>query len=189
ALRAAVENVAAQRRALPVGAAVAGYEFVSVGGDKVALSALAVPNQTSLFIYNFMYAPALGQGACPMCCSMLDGLNGAAGEMQSANGLAIVARATPEELKAISQERGWNNLPLYSSDGQFARDFGGEDADGGQWPMMHVFERDAENRENFRHFWSSELFYHKSDWPAHHRHIDMIWAKWNLLDMTRGGRG
>lgn len=188
-LRAAAEKVAAERRRLPQGAAVGDYRFVTPRGETVALNELAGPGQQSLFIYNFMYAPAIGQGACPMCCGFLDGLNGAAPALTQQAGLAVVARATPEELAEIGAQRNWRNLRLYSSGGDFARNFGGESADGGQLPMMHVFERDTSDQGGFRHFWSSEMFFHQSNWPAHPRHMDMIWSYWNLLDLTRNGRG
>jgi predicted dithiol-disulfide oxidoreductase (DUF899 family) len=52
--------------------------------------------------------------------------------------------------------------------------------------MANVF---AKSPEGVRHFWGSELLYAPAATFGDHRHIDMGWALWNILDMTPGGRG
>src|ERR687895_1264099 len=73
-LRKQVETVAAQRRKLPAGGEVPeDYVFEGEKGP-VRLSQL-FENGNTLVAYRFMYGPKM-QKACPMCTSMLDGLDG-----------------------------------------------------------------------------------------------------------------
>ena len=52
--------------------------------------------------------------------------------------------------------------------------------------MMHVW---VKSEEGPRHFWASELFYHKDEqWQHHPRHLDTVWPLWNLFDLTPHGR-
>ena len=187
-LRAKTEEVAALRRKLPVGAAPReDYEFTDVDGDPVLLSQLFADGQNSLFLYNFMFAPTMGQGACSMCVAFLDSLDGAAPHIGDRVSVAVAAKASPEELKAFAANRGWRNLRLISAAGNnYNADYGAEAPDGSQLPMAHVWRRTPTGT---RHFWSSELFSYSSDWPNHPRHVDAMWPLWNVFDVMPEGRG
>src|SRR5438445_7232531 len=85
-LRQRLEEVAAPRRRLPLGGVPPeDYVFEEGGADladersvrSVKLSELFVLPAASLVVYSFMYGPAMAE-PCPMCTSMLDGLNGTA---------------------------------------------------------------------------------------------------------------
>jgi predicted dithiol-disulfide oxidoreductase (DUF899 family) len=39
------------------------------------------------------------------------------------------------------------------------------------------------------HFWSTELNLMPAEPGQNHRHIDMMWPLWNVLDTTPEGRG
>src|SRR5262249_10814320 len=81
ALRAQIEAVAAQRRALPLGGKVPeDYVFERSGRtsmpEKVRMSELFGPHDT-LILYSFMYGPERDL-PCTGCTHLLDGLDGAA---------------------------------------------------------------------------------------------------------------
>jgi predicted dithiol-disulfide oxidoreductase (DUF899 family) len=187
ALRRQVEAVAAQRRALPPGGE-APEDYVFEEGDParpVRLSELFGDKET-LLIYCYMYGPAM-ERPCPMCSSMLDGLDSQALHITQNVALAVTARSPIERILAFKAERGWRNLRLVSSaQNSFHRDYHGETADGAQWPIMNVFTRKG---GHIRHTWSSELAFAPSDPGQNQRHIDPIWPLWNALDLAPEGRG
>src|SRR5690349_7221161 len=78
ALRKKVEAVAALRRKLPPGGVVP-EDYAFEEGDparQVRLSELFGERDT-LVTYSYMYGPSMAR-PCPMCTSILDGLNGSA---------------------------------------------------------------------------------------------------------------
>jgi predicted dithiol-disulfide oxidoreductase (DUF899 family) len=183
-LRKKVEEVAALRRKLPLGGEVPeDYVFGGTGG-KVKLSELFTRGNT-LVAYNFMYGPKMRE-ACPMCSSMLDGLNGNAQHIAQRTNLVVIARSPLARILEYARGRGWSNLRLLSSEkNTYNRDYGGETADGEQMPMLNVFRRNG----TVRHFYATELLHAKLQKGQDPRHIDMIWPLWNLLDFTPEGRG
>lgn len=208
-LRRATEAVAAARRALPPGGEIPeDYVFQGAGADgaptDVRLSELFAPGKNSLLIYTFMFprsanderpGPTSGQtallplaeGPCPSCVSLLDQLEGAAEHVAQHVNLVVVAKAPLPRVLAFAAERGWRRLRLLSSAANaYNRDYLGETAAGDQMPMLNVFHRDG---ETIRHFWGSELFYAPSDPGQDPRHVGTIEPLWNVLDLTREGRG
>ena len=191
ALRRQVEEVAKLRRTLPLGGAVPeDFEFDEaadvVGMQKVRLSELFAPGKDTLILYNYMFSLAMGN-PCPMCTSILDSLEGAAPHIAQRANMAVVAKVPLPRLLTFARNRGWRNLRFLSSaDNSFNRIYQGEDEEGGQNPMMHIFVR---RNGKIRHFWASELFFVKPERGQNMRHVDMIWPLWNLLDLTPEGRG
>ena len=187
-LRALAEEIAEDRRNLPKGGALLeNYVFQKASdGAAVSFSQLFEHSKNTLFAYSFMFRA--GAAPCSMCVSLLDSLNGAANHLQQKISLAIIARASPQELKELASERGWGNLKFYSSQGNsYNPDYRAEDDAGSQLPIMHVWQKDE---TGIHHFWASELFYHNDpDWKQQPRHADMIWPLWNVLDLTPQGRG
>lgn len=191
-LRRQIEAVAAQRRRLPLGGAVPVdyvFEQPTAGfgpGEEVKLSQLfALPN-SSLAIYSFMYGPGMAE-PCPMCTSILDSLNGEAPHIVQRINLAVVARSPISRVVDFAHLRGWHNLPLLSSlENSYNRDYHGETETGAQMPCLNVFSK---RNGRIHHVWASELLFGKTDADMGHRHVDMIWPLWNLLDFTPDGRG
>ncbi len=143
-------------------------------------------DKDTLVAYSFMYGPAMAK-ACPMCTSMLDGLNGQAPHIGQRVSLVVIAKSPLERIRAFARERGWSKLRLLSSaENTYNRDYYGEGPDGSQWPSLNVFVR--QNGE-IRHFYHTELLFPPAEPGQNHRHVDMIWPLWNLLDYTPGGRG
>jgi len=184
-----IEAVAAQRRALPLGGALAeDYVFTAGPADlasdepaaQVRLSDL-FGQHDSLLLYSFMYAPDMDR-PCQMCTSLLDGLNGAAPDIAHRTAFAVVAKSPLPELRAFARERGWANLRLLSSDGTtYNRDYHGESGDGEQRSRMNVFVRRG---SQIRHFYATEQTELRPDWGE--RHLDLLWPLWNALDLTEG---
>jgi predicted dithiol-disulfide oxidoreductase (DUF899 family) len=185
-LRRQLEAVAAQRRRLPPGGPPpTDYVFESVNGESVRLGQLFGDRDT-LLLYNWMYGPNQDH-PCPMCSSFLDAWNANARFLRQRVAMAIVGRSPAERLGAFARSRGWHDLPVLSSArNTFNRDYFGEDDDGSQQPMLHVFVR---KDGQVRHFWSSELLYAPTDPGQDPRHIDLGSPLWSLLDLTPGGRG
>ena len=182
ALRVKVEAVAALRRKLPAGGPVPeDYVFGSEAGP-VRMSELFSRGDT-LLAYSFMYGPKMAH-ACPMCTSMLDGLNGNALHIAQHTNLVVIAKSPLARVVEFARLRGWNNFRLLSSAGtSYNRDYHGEAPDG---PMLNVFVR---RKGALRHFWGSELLGEKSEPGQNGRHVDMLWPLWNALDLTPEGRG
>ncbi len=192
-LRRVTEAVAAARRELPPGGVVPqDYVFQQAGPGgtptEVRLSELFVRGLDTLVIYNFMFPRALDdEGPCPHCTSMLDALDGAAQHITQRVNFAVVAKAPLPRILAHAHQRGWRGLQLLSSAGTtYNRDYFGEDAEGGQRPMLNVFQRDG---EAIRHFWGSELLDAPTEPGQDPRHVDSIDPQWNLFDFTPQGRG
>ncbi len=205
-LRQAIERVAAQRRALPLGGEVPDdYRFEAAdGGGEVRLSELFAAGTDTLVIYSFMFPrnsadprPAAAEGAssrwpltetpCASCTSILDGLDGAAPHLTQRLNLAVVAKAAPDRIRAFAEERGWRNLRLLSSrNNAYNRDYHAETADGGQLPLLNVFVREA---DHIRHSWASELLFAPRPPAGEPRHVDLVWPIWQVLDLTPAGRG
>lgn len=184
-LRKQIEAVAAQRRALPPGGEVPqDYVFEGEQG-KVRLSELFTRGST-LVVYSFMYGPEMGE-ACPMCTSILDGLDGNALHIAQRTDLVVIAKSPLERILAFARNRGWKNLGLLSSAGNsYNVDYYGEDAEGRQWPMLNAFTRVS---GKMRHTWGSELLFLDAEPGQNSRHVDLLWPLWNVLDLTPEGRG
>jgi predicted dithiol-disulfide oxidoreductase (DUF899 family) len=187
ALRRQVEKVAALRRKLPAGGKVP-QDYVFEEGDPpraVRLSELFGERDT-LVAYSFMYGPGMDK-ACPMCTSMLDGLDGNAPHIAQRTNLVVIAKSPIGRILEHARARGWHNLRLLSSAGNdYNRDYRGESPDGSQWPMLNVFVR---RKGAIRHFYGTELLFARTERGQNNRHVDLIWPLWNLLDFTPEGRG
>jgi len=188
-LRARIERVAAMRKELPLGGLVAeDYAFEAVDDHgrvkTVRLSDLFEGTKTSLFVYSFMYGPNM-DNPCPMCSSIIDGLNGNAHHISERVNLAVVARSPIERIMEFAKERHWNRLRLLScANNSYGLDYFGEDAKGNQMPMANVF---VKKDGSFHHFWGTDMLY--AGLEGQPRHVDLMWPLWNVLDTTPEGRG
>jgi predicted dithiol-disulfide oxidoreductase (DUF899 family) len=187
------ERVAELRRSLPAGPPIQDYEFVEGPasldeGDeplsKVRLSELFTALDRSLVIYHFMYGKKQ-TNPCPMCTAWIDSFNGVAHHLVQNVDLAIVAAADPATLRAHARNRGWSKLRLLSAgDTTFKYDLGSEDREGHQDSTISIFSRESDG--TLRHFYSGH------PWLADdikERGIDELNPIWNVLDLTRQGRG
>jgi predicted dithiol-disulfide oxidoreductase (DUF899 family) len=186
-LRKRVERVAGMRRKLPLGGPVPeDYVFHEGSGRQVKLSELFRDNLNTLLIYGYMFGPQAKQ-PCPMCTSFLDSLEGAALHLAQRANLAVVAKSPIDRIQQLAESRGWRRLRLLSSaNNNYNRDYYGENAEGGQLPMMNVFTR---RKGKIYHTYATELQFLPPEEGQNQRHIDMMWPLWNVLDLTPEGRG
>src|SRR4030095_3817152 len=130
-----------------------------------------------------MYGPDV-EAPCPLCTSFLDGLNAQAPHLTQQISVAVVARSPIQRIVDFAKGRNWGALRLVSARANsYQADYLGEDAEGKQWPMANVFVKTS---DGIHHFWGSELLYAETDGDS--RHIDMLLALWNVLDLTPAGR-
>jgi predicted dithiol-disulfide oxidoreductase (DUF899 family) len=185
ALRRQTEKVAAMRRKLPAGGAVPeDYVFDSEQGP-VRLSQLFTRGDT-LVAYSFMFGPKM-KAPCPMCTSIIDGLNGNAVHIAQRVPLVVIAKSPLQRILQFARGRGWSQLRFLSSEkNSYNRDYHGETPDGSQMPMLNVFSRKG---GVVRHFYGTELQAAPADSGQNERLVDPIWPLWNLLDYTPEGRG
>lgn len=196
-LRHQNESVAAQRRALPLGGEVpTDYELTewdAAAGkpSRRRLSELFAPGKDALFLYSFMFRPGEEglplEVPCPICTSIVDGIDGAVHHLDQQIAFAVVAKAPVESLAAHAHARGWRRVRLLSSAGTtYNRDYHAETEDEEQFAMATVFVR---RDGRIHHFWSSELWYASPEAGQHPRHVDFMWPLWAILDRTPQGRG
>jgi predicted dithiol-disulfide oxidoreductase (DUF899 family) len=192
-LRNQRERVAELRRRLSQGPAVEDYVFEEGpveldAGDtpirSVRLSQLFTRPDRSVVIYQFMYGKKQTK-PCPMCTAWIDGFNGVAHHLAQNLDLVIVAAADLVSLRSHARTRGWNRLRLLSAGSStFKYDFGGEDKEGNQDSTISVFTQDSNG--TIRHSYTG----HPSlALDIEERGIDELTPIWNVMDLTRQGRG
>jgi predicted dithiol-disulfide oxidoreductase (DUF899 family) len=137
----------------------------------------------------FIPGPAalpLEQG-CPLCTSIIDGIDGAIPHITQQVNFAVVAKPPIEKFQGHAQARGWRHARLLSSaNTTYNRDYHGEDDDDAQRPVATVFvQRDG----RIHHSWTSELMWIGSEPGQDPRHVDFMWPMWAVFDRTPAGRG
>ena len=187
------ERVAEMRRHLPPGAVLQDYEFQEGpacldSGDSpvrtVRLTELFSARDRSLIAYHLMFGKRQ-TSPCPMCTSLIDGLNGLAPHIEQTADMVIVAAAEPEALRAHARTRGWDKLRLLSAgDSSFKYDMGSEDRSGNQDSTISVFTLGADGVP--RHFYSAHP---RMSAELNTRGLDLLNPIWNYLDLTPQGRG
>lgn len=195
ALRRNIEEVAALRRQLPLGGEVPqDYVFAQGSSDladsgtekKIRMSELFTPGKDTLVLYSYMFGPNMKE-PCVSCTSILDGLNGTSQHVTQRINFYAVAKSPIQRIRTVARERGWNHLPLLSSEGStYNQDYFGEDEKGNQRPSLNVFVR---RDGKIYHIYHSELMFSPKEPGQDDRHVDMIWPLWNLFDYTPDGRG
>ena len=193
ALKEHCEEVAALRRALPLGGAVTTDYVFREGPTELAendprgffdttLSSLFSESRKAPIVAHIMFAPE-AERACPMCSMWADGYDPIARHLAARAGIVAIAKAELGRFRAYARERGWTHLRLLSShDNGFNRDFNVE-RDEGQLPALSVFTREADGRIHHRYTTEGSLVY------EHHRMMDLYSPVWNLLDLLPEGRG
>jgi predicted dithiol-disulfide oxidoreductase (DUF899 family) len=196
-LRRQLEAAALKRRALPLGGelptdyAFDEWDSRTGGVRRVRFSELFGAGMDTLFLYSFMFKP--GQRGvplelpCPICTSIIDGIDGAVPHITQRSSFAVVAKAPIERFAAHARARGWRNARLLSSAGStFNRDYRAEGPDEEQFAMASTFVR-REGRTH--HLWSSEIWFVPPEPGQNPRHVDFMWPLWSVLDRTADGRG
>ncbi len=185
-LRRHIERVASQRRALPPGGVVPeDYVFQGPHGPERLTDMFG--RHDTLVTYNWMFGPHR-ERPCPMCTSLLSAFDGEMPDILQRIAFAVIARSPITRMTAFAKERGWRYLQLYSSQGnRFNQDYAAEAPDTTEdHPAFNVFHREG---SVIRHFWGDEMGMETADPDQDPRGAPDLMPIWNILDMTRGGRG
>jgi predicted dithiol-disulfide oxidoreductase (DUF899 family) len=188
-LRRQIERVAAQRRTLPPGGEVSpDYTFIGEDGKRVTLPEM-FGDKNTLVAYLWMYGPER-ERPCPMCTAFIGAMDTPARDIRQRVAMAVIGRSPIERQKAFKQERGWRNLPFYTSvDDGFMRDYRALASNGDEWPALLVFARKHDVGKDRAHlFWASELG-GTEDPGQDARGAPDPTPLWNILDLTPEGRG
>jgi predicted dithiol-disulfide oxidoreductase (DUF899 family) len=183
-LRRHNERVAQMRRELPLGGEANKYEFKDEDGKTIGLGDLFGPHET-LITYFWMYGPQRAR-PCPMCTSLLGGLDVPARDLTQRVSLAIIGRSPVARQLAFARERGWRNLKFYQCGDDFARDVHALADDGGEWAAMDVWARRS---GKIHHFWGGEMGGDMADPGQDPRGAPDPAILWTWLDLTPEGRG
>ena len=159
------------------------YHFVAENGSEVSLTDMFGDHDT-LIIYSYMFGPQR-EAPCPMCTSLMGGLDHKIADIRQRAAVAFTARSPIERLVDAKVSRGWTDLPVYSDiNGDYTRDYvSPDDAD---MPAYNVFTR---GDGVVRHFWSDEITGEMADPGQDPRGAVEMDPLWLLLDTTPNGRG
>ena len=182
-LRRHIERVAALRRTLPAGGELP-EDFAFEGPNGAVHLSQLFGDKETLVIYSMMFGPQREQ-ACPMCTAMLTSWEGTVRNLRERVALAVTARSPIGRLLDFKQERGWQNLQLYSdANGDYTRAY--VDSGDGDMPGLSIFTR----RDGVvRHFWSGEMSGEMADPGQDPRGAPDVDPLWTILDLTPAGRG
>ena len=182
-LRRHIEQVAAQRRTLPLGGEIPeNYTFEGEKGT-VSISDLFGGKQT-LVLYSMMFGPQR-KLPCPMCTAMLTSWEGTARNLRERVALAVIARSPIQRLLDFKKDRGWKNLQLYSDGkGDYTRSY--VSSEDGDVPALNIFTR---HNGVIHHFWAGEMSGEMADPGQDPRGAPDLDPLWTILDLTSEGRG
>jgi len=156
---------------------------VTEDGSDVILADLFGEHET-LIIYSYMFGPQR-EAPCPMCTSLMGGLDHKIADIRQRVAIAFAARSPIERLTDARTSRGWNDLPVYNDkSGDYTRAYvSAEDTD---MPAYNVFSR----RDGvIRHFWSDEITGDMADPGQDPRGAVEMDPLWLVLDTSPDGRG
>ncbi|KAK0648532.1 hypothetical protein B0T16DRAFT_456002 [Cercophora newfieldiana] len=132
-----LDNLAAERRELPIVKIDKTYKFHGPGDSTLSLDDL-FNGKDQLIVYHFMFAPESERG-CSGCAFTGEHIPDVRHLGARNTAMAVVSRAPFDKIAAWKAKLGWK-FPWYSSIGsEFSRDFGGLSADGQDQPNLSVF--------------------------------------------------
>jgi predicted dithiol-disulfide oxidoreductase (DUF899 family) len=190
------DELAADRRRLPMVEIEADYRFEGPGGEATLLDLFEGRDQ--LLVYHFMWLADEHQG-CPSCSFLVDNIGDLTHLHARNTTLVLVSRGPLDELMAYRARMGWK-VPWYSSlGGMFNYDFH-VTIDPAVAPVEYSFKDQAElEAENVAwRDWSGEqpgtsAFLRHGDrvfhtYSSYARGGDLLIGTYNWLDLTARGR-
>jgi predicted dithiol-disulfide oxidoreductase (DUF899 family) len=117
------DELARRRRELPWVRVEKEYRFETEEGTRTLPELF--DGRSQLLVYHIMYGPDYTVGACPICSSMADSVNGVLPYLHARDvTMLLVSRAPLEVLRAYKRRMGWS-IPWASTAGNdFNSDFG-----------------------------------------------------------------
>jgi predicted dithiol-disulfide oxidoreductase (DUF899 family) len=169
------DELAAERRRMPVVEIDKQYVFAGPGGDRRLVDLF--DGRRQLLLYHFMFAhgvegwPTAGCDGCSMFVDQVGKLEHLHARDTT---FVLVSRAPLERIEAYRERMGWT-IPWYSSGASdFNRDFG-LTTDDGETFGLSAFIRDDDGRVYRSYFTSS-------------RGVEALGSVWTFLDLTPRGR-
>jgi predicted dithiol-disulfide oxidoreductase (DUF899 family) len=166
----ALDELAAERRRLPMVRIDKGYTFEGPEGGLTLPDLFAGRRQ--LIIYHFMFAPGSEDG-CEGCSLFTDNIGELAHLHARDTSLVLVSRAPLAELTPFKRRMGWS-VPWVSSFGSDFNDDFGVTIDDRETFGLSVFLRDGETV--FRSY------------STNGRGVERLGSVWTFLDLTPFGR-
>jgi predicted dithiol-disulfide oxidoreductase (DUF899 family) len=116
------DEIARQRRALPLVPVVKEYRFDTDDGEKALVELF--DGRSQLLVYHFMFGPSYVAG-CPTNSSIADAVNGLLPHLHARDvTFVFVSRAPLEKLQAFKLRMGWSFPWVSSGRSDFNFDFG-----------------------------------------------------------------
>jgi predicted dithiol-disulfide oxidoreductase (DUF899 family) len=176
ALTHASDDLAAQRRRLPMVRVPKEYSFDGTDGPVALLDLF--DRRPQLLLYHFMFAPGvLGwpTAGCPGCSMFIDNIGQFTRIHLNARGasLAVVSRAPLPALESYQRRMQWSMRWVSSAGNSFNEDFGVTTEQGEQHGLSVFLRRDD---DIFRTYFTTA------------RGLETVGGIWSLLDLTPFGR-
>ncbi len=187
-----LDELAAERRALPWVRVEKDYTFDAPGGGKVSLADLFA-GRDQLVIYHFMFGPEWQEG-CPSCSLVSDHFSGTLPHLAARDvTLVAVSRAPLAKIEAFKERMGWEFNWVSSHGGDFNADFHVSFSDeelaqgtvhynytmmefpSAEGPGMSVFYKDA----------AGDVFH---TYSTYSRGLDSLMGIYRILDLVPKGR-
>ena len=125
-----------------------------------------------------------GKKQAEPCTMWADGYNGIVPHLRRRMNFSVLITGNIESFTNFAESRGWDHLRLVSAaDSDFKQRVGFETEDGGQFPGLSVFVREADR--SLRHFYSQSALMGDDKF----RGLDLLSPVWDFLDVTPDGRG
>ncbi|PJA29028.1 MAG: hypothetical protein CO189_03605 [candidate division Zixibacteria bacterium CG_4_9_14_3_um_filter_46_8] len=156
------------RRSLPH-EEIEDYILYGSQGERVRLSELFGGRNELLLIHN------MGKG-CTYCTMWADGFNGILPHLENKAAFALVSPDDPETQRKFAESRDWKFRMLSCKGTSFAKDLGFQGEDGGYWPGVSTFQKNADGRI----FRVSRDFFGPGD---------NYCSVWHLFDLLPNGPG
>ena len=158
----------------------------------MALSSLFDAEHDTLVVQHFMFDPA-DENGCSSCSLWSDSFDGLLPHIKRKASFAVVARAKPEQLRAMKARKGWR-FPFLSA---FASSFGAD-------MSVSYTDEQVASKDKLYNFGSSPVWcrempgvsvFHKSadgaiflTYNTFSRGLEPLCSIWNLFDALPNGR-
>ena len=184
------DQLAAQRRELPMVKVDKDYSFMSNDGEK-SLSEL-FGDKSQLIVYHFMFGKDWEEG-CPSCSYLADNFNGIDGHLAARDAsLVCISNASLDKLNGYKKRLGWSFNWVSAEDNSFGNDFGvtfpnskANDDGSGYNYTDKVFGEEMPGISVFQKLDDGTICH---SYSTYGRGLDMMIGCYHFIDLTPKGR-
>jgi len=184
------DDLAAQRRELPMVKIDQDYTFMSNDGAK-SLSDL-FGDKSQLIVYHFMFGKDWEEG-CPSCSYLADNFNGIDGHLGARDAsLVCISNASLDKLNGYKKRLGWSFNWVSAENNNFGNDFGvtfpdskANDDGSGYNYTDKVFGEEMPGISVFQKMDDGTICHSYSTFG---RGLDMMIGSYHFIDLTPKGR-